>query len=110
MRFATILAAAVVLAGCMTMGREFRVTQVPMIELGRTTAEDLRKLFGEPYRSGMDDGDFTETWIHYKFRLFGEQQTRDLYVRYDKSGVVKSYSLNSNFPDDQERLKKIAGR
>ena len=104
MRFATIAAAAL-LAGCMTMGKPFRATQVPLIEAGKTSSADLRAMFGEPQRTGLDDGDATETWLHYKLRLFGAQDTKDLYVRYGKDMRVKSYSFNSTFPEDSEALR-----
>lgn len=98
------LAAAAGLCGCITMGQPFRVSQVPLIQQGKTTGKDLRGMFGEPYRAGIDDGDPTETWVNYHFSLFGEQKTRDLYVKYNKDGTVKSYTLNSSFPEDQASL------
>ena len=37
-------------------------------------------MFGLPYRRGIEDGDSTWTYLHYKVRLFGEHmRTRDLY-------------------------------
>jgi hypothetical protein len=101
-----LAALAAALCGCMTMGSPFKVEQVPQIQIGKTTGKDLRGMFGDPYRSGIDDGDSTETWLNYHLSLFGDQKTRDLYVRYKADGTVKSYSLNSNFPEDQVSLTK----
>ena len=103
---AWLLAAAAGLCGCVTMGRPFQVTRVPEIEMNKTTSKDLRTMFGEPYRNGIEDGLSTETWVNYHLSLFGDQRTRDLYVKYNPDGTVKSYTLNSNFPEDQATLTK----
>ena len=54
-------------------------------------------MFGEPYRRGIDSGDSTWTYLHYKFKLFGEHmKTRDLYLVFDEDDRVKSFTYNSN--------------
>jgi hypothetical protein len=83
--------------GCATVGHEFSPAYVPQVVIGQTTKSDMRLMFGEPYRRGIDDGDSTWTYVHYKFRLFGEHmKTRDLLIRWDKDDRVRSYSYNSN--------------
>jgi hypothetical protein len=99
-RTAFLACAALLLAGCMTIGRPFRTELVSRIELGKTDEGELLRLFGPPYRRGVDDGDRTWTWLQYKLRVFGTQRTRDLYVRFDGNGKVRSYSFNSNFDED----------
>jgi hypothetical protein len=83
--------------GCATVGHEFSPSYVPQITIGQTSKSDMRLMFGEPYRRGIDDGDSTWTYVHYKFRLFGEHmKTRDLLIRWNKDDRVRSYSYNSN--------------
>jgi hypothetical protein len=67
---------AAILSGCMTMGRPFEAGRVTSIQLGKTTDKDLTALFGEPYRTGVEDG------------------------------TGKSYAFNSNIPIDQAQIKK----
>ena len=98
---------AAILCGCMTLGKPFEVAPVPSIELGKTTDKDLNRMFGEPYRTGIEDGSNTATWLHYKLSVFGDQRTRDLYVKFNSDGTVKSYAFNSNIPADQVQIKKI---
>lgn len=84
-------------SGCATIGREFPPEQVSNITIGRTTKAELLGLFGLPYRRGVDSGDSTWTYVHYKVRMFGEHlKTRDLVVTFDGSGHVKTYTYNSN--------------
>ena len=83
-------------AGCVTIGGPFNAARVPSISVDKTTQDDIEKQFGEPFRTGIEDGDTTWTYVHYRLRLFGPQETKDLYVRFNKNGTVKSYSFNTN--------------
>ena len=68
-----------------------------------TTRDEVRVSFGEPYRTGIEDGDPTWTYLIYRFSAFGGEKTRDLYVRFDAAGKVKSYAYNTNEPDAAAR-------
>lgn len=84
--------------GCATVGRDFPSQSVVDIRNGKTTKSELLARFGRPYRRGIEDGDSTWTYVHYKIRLIGGQShTRDLYVRFD-GDVVRSYTYNSDVP------------
>jgi hypothetical protein len=58
------------------------------------------RLFGAPWRTGLEDGQQTWTYGHYKYSLFSREKTRDLVVRFDEKNVVVSYTFNSTEPDD----------
>ncbi len=98
-----VLGAAAMVAltlSCATIGHRFPPENVVRIKSGETTKAQLIGDFGLPYRRGIEDGDSTWTYVYYKFRLFGENlRTRDLYVRFDSDGRVKSYTYNSNLDD-----------
>jgi outer membrane protein assembly factor BamE (lipoprotein component of BamABCDE complex) len=96
-------AAAALLAGCVTVGRDFPAKQVAKLHIGTTTQEQVRGLFGTPWRTGVEDGQRTWTYGHYHYTLLGNTQTRDLVVRFDEHNVVASYSFNSTNPDDAPR-------
>ena len=83
------------LFGCATIGREFPVSQVPEIRLGETTQAEIRALFGEPWRVGIEDGLRTWTYGRYRYRLFGRARTEDLVLRFDAQGIVASYTFNT---------------
>ncbi len=95
-----LLACTALLAGCLTVGKEFPVESVSRLEIGKTTRQEVRELFGEPWRTGVEDGMRTWTYGRYRYSAFGDAQTRDLVVRFDGQGVVASYSFNSTFPED----------
>ncbi len=94
------------LAGCglLVVGREFPSPGPNMIQPGKTTKADLLRFFGDPYQVGIDTGDLTWSWLYGKKGSQGEV-TKELTVRFDAGGLVKSYSFRSNHPEDMERLR-----
>lgn len=96
LRSALAAAVAAALGGCVTLGKPFNAAQVPSITIGKTTRDDISKTFGQPFRTGIESGDETWTFVNYHFSVFGAQTAKDLYVRFNPNGTVKSYSYNSN--------------
>jgi hypothetical protein len=83
--------------GCMpSMGRPFPVQKVRQIELNKTSMTEIRQMFGEPWRTGLDDGKRTWTYGEYSTNF-----TRDLKILFDDRNVVKSYSFSSSVPEDK---------
>jgi outer membrane protein assembly factor BamE (lipoprotein component of BamABCDE complex) len=97
---------AMITAGCLsaTFGREFPSPNAGGITVGKTDKTELRRVFGEPYQVGIDSGDGTWRWF-YGQRNWGTEKTKDLSVRFNGDGRVKTYSFTSNFPEDMGRLK-----
>ena len=100
MIFAALLAGA--LPGCASVGREFPVERVPQIEIGRTNQEEIRALFGVPWRTGWEDGQVTWTYAKYRYSLFGGTATEDLVVRFNDRGTVVSYTFNTTEHEERE--------
>lgn len=86
--------------GCISVGSDFPVAPVRQIEIGATTRDDVQRMFGDPWRTGIEDGERTWTYGTYRYSLFGNTSTRDLVVRFDAKGVVSSYTFNSTRPED----------
>ncbi|MEN8688064.1 MAG: hypothetical protein AB1Z51_02205 [Desulfuromonadales bacterium] len=85
-------------AGCMpSVGRPFPVQQVRQIEIGTTTKAEIRQMFGDPWRTGVEDGFRTYTYGEYSV-----EKSRDLVIRFDEQDVVKSYSFSSSYPEDEK--------
>ena len=83
--------------GCThSMGRPFPVKQVRLIEINKTTQAEIRQMFGDPWRTGLEDG--KRTWTYGEYSM---QMTRDLVIRFDDQKVVKSYSFSSSLPEDE---------
>lgn len=88
------------LAGCVSIGREFPTPTTDTIKNGITTRAELQQRFGLPVQEGIEDGHRTWTWIHVKTGPGGQTLSKQLHVKFDERGIVKSYSFTSNHPED----------
>ena len=100
------LLALTIVAGCISLkfGREFPSPEARMIVVGTTDKASLERMFGAPYQVGLDSGDQSWRWF-YGQRDSTTELSKDLSVRFNPDGTVKSYAFSSNFPDDMKRLK-----
>jgi len=81
--------------GCATVGQDFPVSQVSNIQIGKTTQDDIRVMFGSPWRVGIEDGLKTWTYGKYKYTVFGKKDAQDLLIRFDEHNVVFSYTFST---------------
>lgn len=83
-------------AGCATMdvGKDFPEEQVINIRIGETTKEEIRRIFGEPWRVGLENGQQTWTYGKYSYSGFRETAAKDLVVRFTDKDIVESYSYS----------------
>lgn len=88
---------------CATAGREFPKHAVARIKIGETTKEEIRQLFGAPWRSGLENGFQTWTYGTYRYQMFNSPSTSDLVVRFDDNGVVTSYAFSTTDSPDTAR-------
>ena len=86
---------SLLVSGCATVGRDFPTDRVVDIRMDDTTQEQVREMFGDPWRVGIEDGRTTWTYGKYRYRLFGEDSTTDLVVRFNQAGRVVSYSFST---------------
>jgi outer membrane protein assembly factor BamE (lipoprotein component of BamABCDE complex) len=94
-----MLVLSVVLAGalaaCITIGNDYPETAVDIIKPGTTTLDDVRKIFGNPVRTGLDDGKVTWTYMRYHANIAGDFDGKDLIVKFDDQNRVLSISYSS---------------
>lgn len=94
-RMVCLLAVLLIAVGCANMGKNFPDHRVTDIQIGVTTQDDLRDMFGSPWRVGIEDGKTTWTYGRYQYRLIGESKTKDLVIHFNDDNVVSSYVYNT---------------
>lgn len=92
---AVLLAITLFVTGCATVGKDFATHNVDQIEIGETTRAEIQTMFGEPWRTGIEDGMRTWTYGKYRWSAFSDDETTDLVVRFDGNGKVASYVYNT---------------
>lgn len=89
------LVIAAIVGACANVGRDFQDSRVPEIIIGKTTQGQVEQMFGKPWRVGLEDGQRTWTYGKYRYKLFGQSNTKDLVIRFNETDVVVSYTFNT---------------
>jgi hypothetical protein len=97
------LACGLFMSACVTIGQSFDTVAVAKIVIGKTTQSGVKAMFGAPFRTGVDSGDPTWTYVDYHFGVFSKQQTTDLFVKFSADGTVKSYAFNTTQEDADKK-------
>ncbi len=81
--------------GCATVGQDFPAGKVGALQIGKTSKEEVRTMFGAPWRTGIEDGRQTWTYGKYRYSMFAPAKTQDLVIRFNDDGKVVSYTYNT---------------
>ncbi|OQX18587.1 MAG: hypothetical protein BWK76_07030 [Desulfobulbaceae bacterium A2] len=95
-RAVLLVGAFLTMLGCATVGKNFPVELVPQIQTGKTTQSDIERMFGKPWRTGLDNGKVSWTYGKYRYSLFSPTHTNDLVIRFDPNKVVESWTYNAD--------------
>ena len=87
-------------SGCITLGKDFSEVNVSSITIGVTTKNEVRRLFGSPWLSGVQDGQPAWTYGSYDYSLFGERKAKDLVVQFDDKAKVSSFTFSTTDHDE----------
>ena len=84
-------------SGCanLNIGYDFPDDQVKNIRIGITTKDEIRTIFGEPWRVGLENGQKTWTYGKYNYSGFKETDAKDLVVRFTEKNIVESYTFST---------------
>ena len=86
---------AILVAGCVSLGKDFDEGMVSSFKVDVTTKTQIQELLGDPWRVGMENGQTVWTYGAYKYGLFKKAYAKDLVLRFDNKGKLKSYLFNS---------------
>ncbi len=104
MRLAPAALACATCLACATIGKDFDATELSWLKKDETTKEQVQQKLGPPWRVGFDAGDPTWTYGYYEYRAFGDSNSKDLVLHFRPDGKLKSYTLNTSFPEERKKL------
>ena len=84
------------LGGCGTAGKDFNESKISKIVNGTTTRAEIRKMFGEPFKTGTQNG--LPVWV-YEYNLYysiENDKSKNLVVVFSSDGVVQSHQFMSS--------------
>lgn len=103
-----LIVAGTLLSGCITRGENFS-SNYEWVQEKQTRKSEVLKALGKPYSVGYSSGKPTWTYGYYKFRLFGQSQTKELKF-YWSEDKVSSFSFNSSFREDRNNVLMTPSR
>ncbi len=95
-------------AACAHVGSNFDATGLSWLKEGETTKAQAMEKLGPPWRVGSDQGDPTWTYGYYEYRVFGDSNSKDLVLHFFPDGKLKSYTMNTSFPEERQKLDPAA--
>ena len=82
--------------GCSTTGKSFNTSKIESIVNETSTRADIKKMFGEPFKTGIQNGQ--PIWIYEDnhYSIIREETSKDLIIIFNLDGIVQSYQFMSS--------------
>jgi len=95
-----VIVAGIVLIsnGCGTVGKSFKTSKVESIVNGITTQSDIKKIFGKPFKKGIQNGQTIWVYEDHHYSIIHEGASKDLIIIFSPNGIVQSYQFMSSKP------------
>ena len=84
--------------GCGTAGKSFNASKIGSIVNGATTQSDIKKIFGEPFKTGVQNGQPIWVYEDHHYSIIGNDTSKDLIIIFGLDGIVQSHQFMSNEP------------
>lgn len=93
-----LIACMAVGSGCGSVGKDFDTDMAQTIEKGKTTKSDIKRMFGTPFKTGVQNGN--PVWVYEKnvYRTLGKGSSKSLIVEFDSNGIVKGHQIMVDEP------------
>ena len=81
-----------------TVGKKFDTSEVENIINGTTTQTEIKNTFGKPFKTGIQNGKSIWLYEDNRYKLLGNETSKDLIIVFGPSGLVQSHQFMSNEP------------
>ena len=82
--------------GCGTAGKSFNASKIGSIVNGTTTRLDIKKIFGEPFKTGIQNGQSIWIYEDHHYSIISNDSSKDLIIIFGANGVVQSHQFMSS--------------
>jgi hypothetical protein len=86
------------LGGCGTVGKSFDMSKVANIANDITNQSDVKKMFGEPFKTGIQNGKSIWVYEDHLYSIISENESKDLIITFNADGIVQSHQFMSSRP------------
>ena len=87
-----------ILGGCGAVGKNFNASDIENIINGTTTQAEIRIMFGEPFKTGIQNSRPVWVYEYNHYHLINDNASKDLIVVFDPNGIVQSHQYMTSEP------------
>ena len=92
-----IIILILVFGGCGgTVGEKFNASKVENIINGTTTQAEIKKIFGKPFKTGIQNEKPIWVYEYNRYDLLRNETSKDLIIVFGPNRVVQSHQFMSN--------------
>ena len=84
--------------GCGTAGKSFDTSTTSSILNGTTTRSEIKKIFGEPFKTGIQNGQPVWAYENHHYSILSDDMSEDLIIIFSSDGIVQSHQFMSSKP------------
>ena len=84
--------------GCGTVGKSFNTSKIESIVNGITTRSDIKKMFGEPFKIGIQNSQPIWVYEDHHYSIISNDTSKDLIIIFSPDGTVQSHQFMSSKP------------
>jgi outer membrane protein assembly factor BamE (lipoprotein component of BamABCDE complex) len=84
--------------GCGTAGKSFDTSNAASILNGTTTRSEIKKIFGEPFKTGIQNDQPVWTYENHHYSILRDDTSEDLIIIFRSDGIVQSHQFMSSKP------------
>ena len=86
------------LGGCGAVGKNFSASKIKNIANGITTQAEIKIMFREPFKTGIQNGQLVWIYEHNRYFLVNDDVSKDLIIVFGPNGVVQSHQFMTSEP------------
>ena len=95
------LGTAWLLVGCGIVEKNFNESKIENIANGITTQTEIGKMFGKPFKTGIQSGQPIRVYEHSHYDQINKDTSKDLIIVFGPNRVVQSHQFMSSQPTSQ---------
>lgn len=90
-----LLVTLITFSACSNVGTNFDTSMVKQIQKGKTTQADIENMFGQPYKTGVQNGHPAWVYEFDQYRAFGDDASKDLLIVFNDNKTVRTHQIMS---------------
>lgn len=88
-----LLVTLITFSACSNVGTNFDINLVKQIQKGKTTQAEIENMFGQPYKTGVQNAHPAWVYEFNEYRAMGADASKDLIVVFNADKTVRTHQI-----------------